>query len=86
VIAAEGRAAKFARRMFEIYEDDIESRVGHVQKTPPTIELRVFEPRIAPEEVWRSPTAQSWSKRSLSITSRSRRLSPTGSLRRTESS
>jgi ribonuclease Z len=54
VIAAEGGAAKFARRMFETYEDDIASRVGHVQTAPPSIELSIFEPRRTPVEVWRS--------------------------------
>jgi ribonuclease Z len=54
VIAAEGAAARFAQRMFEVYDDDIASRVGHVQKEAPTIDLRVFEAKSAPGVVWRS--------------------------------
>ena len=54
VVAAEGTAARFARRMFEVYDDDIALRVGHLQPEPPSISLRVFEPKNAPAVVWRS--------------------------------
>jgi ribonuclease Z len=54
VVAAEGAAARFVRRMFEVYDDDIASRVGHVQAEPPTIDLRAFEPKSVPNVVWRS--------------------------------
>jgi len=54
VVAAEGGAARFARRMFEVYDDDIASRVGHVQAEAPTIDLCVFEPKNVPSVVWRS--------------------------------
>jgi ribonuclease Z len=54
VVAAEGAAARFARRMFEVYDDDISLRVGHVQAEAPTIDLRVFEAKSTPAVVWRS--------------------------------
>ena len=54
VVAAEGGAARFARRMFDVFEDDIAVRMKHVQCEAPTIDLRVFEAKGTPAEVWRS--------------------------------
>src|SRR5208282_3395142 len=54
VVAAEGAAARFARRMFDVYDDDIAVRVGHVQTEAPSIDLRAFEPKSTPTVVWRS--------------------------------
>jgi ribonuclease Z len=54
VVAAEGGVARFARRMFDVYEDDIAVRMKHEQSEAPTIDLRVFQAKSTPIEVWRS--------------------------------
>jgi ribonuclease Z len=54
VIAAEGGVARFVRRMFDVYEDDIALRMKHTRSEAPTIDLRAFEPKGAPTVVWRS--------------------------------
>jgi len=54
IVAAEGAAARFARRMFESFDDDIAVRMGHVQPEGPAIDLRVFEAKSTPAVVWRS--------------------------------
>lgn len=54
VVSPEGVAAKFVRRMFDVFEDDIATRTAHVQATPPTVDLRTFPPTEQPTAVWSS--------------------------------
>jgi ribonuclease Z len=54
IVAPEGAAARFARRMFDPFVDDIALRVEHVQPEPPEIDLRTFVAAAEPCEVWRS--------------------------------
>ncbi len=54
VVAAEGGVARFARRMFDVYEDDIAVRMKHELSEAPTIDLRIFQAKSTPIEVWRS--------------------------------
>lgn len=54
VVSPEGTAAPFGRRMFDVYDDDIASRLEHVQADPPDVDLRVFDAVSTPVEVWRS--------------------------------
>lgn len=54
VVSPEGTAAKFVRRMFEVYEDDIATRMAHVQADPPSVDLRTFDAVRQPTTVWES--------------------------------
>jgi ribonuclease Z len=54
VVAPEGTAARFARRMFDAYDDDIAFRMAEVLPAPPTIDLRPFAATTEPTIVWKS--------------------------------
>jgi ribonuclease Z len=54
VVAPEGAPARFARRMFDVYDDDIAARMEHVLPAPPAIELRAFGVTSEPAAVWES--------------------------------
>jgi ribonuclease Z len=51
VVAPEGMAARFVRRMFDVFDDDIAIRV---QSDGPNIDLVAFDATNEPIEVWRS--------------------------------
>jgi ribonuclease Z len=44
VVAPEGHAARFARRMLDPYVDDIAVRMEHVQPDPPAVDVVPFTP------------------------------------------
>jgi ribonuclease Z len=52
VVAPEGSAARFARRMLDAYDDDISFRMAHVLPAPPRIDLRAFTAPRDPTPVW----------------------------------
>jgi ribonuclease Z len=54
VVAAEGMAARFVRRMLEPYDDDIAIRIEHVGATPIEVTLQSFDVPTSPEVVWTS--------------------------------
>jgi len=54
VVAPEGVAARFVRRMLEPYDDDLELRVEHVGAAPIEVALRPFDVPATPEVVWTS--------------------------------
>lgn len=54
VVAPEGVAARFVRRMLEPFDDDIDLRVEHVGAPPIEVDLRTFAVPATPELVWRS--------------------------------
>jgi ribonuclease Z len=54
IVAPEGQAAEFARRMLDPYRDDIAIRMAHVQPDPPEIDLATFPTPDTPTEVWRA--------------------------------
>ncbi len=54
VVAAEGLAARFVRRMLEPYDDDLALRVAHVGAATIEVSLQTFAVPTAPEEVWAS--------------------------------
>jgi ribonuclease Z len=54
VVAPEGVAARFVRRMLEPYDDDLELRVEHVGAAPIEVDLRPFDVPASPEVVWAS--------------------------------
>jgi ribonuclease Z len=54
VVAPEGVAARFVRRMLEPYDDDIALRREHVGAGPVGVELRTFRAPATPETVWTS--------------------------------
>jgi len=54
VVAAEGVAAQFVRRMLEPFEFDLAIRMVHVQPDPPEIDLRSFDVSPTPAPVWAS--------------------------------
>jgi ribonuclease Z len=54
VVAPEGTSARFARRMLEVFDDDIATRIDEVQPGPPEVDLRTFPAGETPVEVWRS--------------------------------
>lgn len=58
VVAAEGAAARFVRRMLVPYEEDIALRVDHVGALPIEVTLMPFEASAAPEVVWVSDDAR----------------------------
>jgi ribonuclease Z len=45
---------RFARRMLDAFDDDIDLRIKHVQPQPPRVEVHPFIPSKEPVEVWRS--------------------------------
>jgi ribonuclease Z len=54
VVAPEGGAARFVRRMLDPYDDDIALRTAHVGADPIEVDLRPFATPAAPTEVWRT--------------------------------
>lgn len=54
IVAPEGVAARFVRRMLEPYEDDLHLRVEHVDATPIEVDLRTFTVTASPSTVWTS--------------------------------
>ncbi len=52
IVAPEGAAARFARRMLEPYDDDIALRMAHVDAPAPEVALTTFAVRATPEVVW----------------------------------
>ncbi|HEY7134271.1 MAG TPA: MBL fold metallo-hydrolase [Acidimicrobiia bacterium] len=58
VVAAEGVAARFVRRMLEPYDDDLALRTEHVGATPIEVALRTFDVRASAELVWTSDDDQ----------------------------
>ncbi len=54
VVAPEGAGARFVRRMFDPYEDDIAFRTELVLPGAPAVDLRVFDPAAEPVVVWTS--------------------------------
>jgi ribonuclease Z len=54
VVAPDGVAARFVRRMLEPYDDDLELRVEHVGAAPIEVDLRPFAVPAVPEVVWTS--------------------------------
>jgi len=58
VVAPEGIAARFVRRMLEPYDDDLALRVEHVGAAPIEVALRTFAVPPSPEVVWTNDDAQ----------------------------
>lgn len=54
VVAAEGGAARFVRRMLDPYEDDLALRRDHVGAEPIEVVVRPFDVPPTPEVVWTS--------------------------------
>ena len=54
VVAAEGLAARFVRRMLEPYDDDLALRAGHGRAAPIEVTLRPFDVPPTPDVVWTS--------------------------------
>lgn len=54
VVAPEGSAARFARRLFDAYDDDIAARMVDVLPVAPAIDVRAFDVGAEPVAVWRS--------------------------------
>jgi len=54
VVAPEGMAARFVRRMLEPYDDDLALRTEHVGAPPIEVTLRSFDVPTSPELVWTS--------------------------------
>lgn len=54
IVAPEGTTARYVRRMFDIFDDDIATRTDEVQPEPPRIDLREFAPASEPVTVWTS--------------------------------
>ena len=52
VVAPEGSTARYVRRMFEVFDDDIATRTAKSQPGPPEVELMEFAPSSEPEVVW----------------------------------
>ena len=52
VVAPEGLAARFVRRMLEPYDDDLALRVEHVGAAPIEVDLRTFAVPTSPTVVW----------------------------------
>ncbi len=52
VVAPEGAAARFVRRMLDPFDDDLALRVEHVGAEPIEVDLRPFAVPAAPEVVW----------------------------------
>ena len=58
VVAAEGVAARFVRRMLEPYDDDLALRSEHTGATPIEVMLRPFDLSSTPDVVWTSNDGQ----------------------------
>lgn len=54
VVAPEGLAARFVRRMLEPYDDDLALRTAHVGASPIEVTLCPFDVSTSPELVWSS--------------------------------
>jgi len=54
VVAPEGSAARFVRRMLEAFDDDVALRIAHVQPDPPQVDLQTFDAPAEPVRVWQS--------------------------------
>lgn len=54
VVAPEGGAARFVRRMLDPYDEDLALRVDHVGAAPIEVDLRPFAVHPTPVEVWAS--------------------------------
>ena len=60
IVCPEGATEKFARNMFDVFEDDIDSRMTHevsdgtIRADGPAIDLKTFAASYSPMEVWRS--------------------------------
>ena len=54
IVCPTGWPERFARRMLEPFEDDIEVRMHHVQETPPKVDIRSFDAPTKPTVVWAS--------------------------------
>lgn len=54
VVAAEGVATRFVRRMLEPYDDDLALRAEHTGAAPIAVTLTSFHLPISPEVVWTS--------------------------------
>ena len=52
VVAPEGVAARFVRRMLEPYDDDLALRVEHVGAEPIEVDLQPFDVPTSPAVVW----------------------------------
>jgi ribonuclease Z len=52
VVAPEGVAARYVRRMLEPFDDDLHLRVEHVDAKPIEVDLRTFEVTPTPTTVW----------------------------------
>lgn len=52
IVTPEGGAARFARRMFEPFDEDIAVRREHTDAPTPEIDLRVFAAGYEPRVVW----------------------------------
>lgn len=52
VVAPAGPSARFAERLFDIWEEDIDVRTGHSARPRPMIDLWPFEVASLPVEVW----------------------------------
>ena len=54
IVAPEGLAARFVRRMLEPFDDDLELRRHHVGADPIEVDLRTFATSTSPTVVWTS--------------------------------
>ncbi|MGH9016254.1 MAG: MBL fold metallo-hydrolase, partial [Acidimicrobiales bacterium] len=54
VVAVEGAAARFVRRMLDPYDDDLALRAGHTGASPIEVDLRPFDLPVTPALVWSS--------------------------------
>lgn len=54
VVAPEGLAARFVRRMLDPYDDDLALRVQHVGAAPIEVDLRPFDVPTSPRALWTS--------------------------------
>jgi len=52
IVAPQGTAARYVRRMFDVFDDDIATRIAHVQPGPPEVEVIEFPPTGQPAVVW----------------------------------
>ncbi|MDR7304105.1 MBL fold metallo-hydrolase [Haloactinomyces albus] len=59
VLAPEGPTARFARRVLDIWDDDIAIRRHHGGRpTSPVVDVRAFTPTTMPSTVWRSDAVE----------------------------
>jgi ribonuclease Z len=54
IVCPTGMPERFARRMLDAFDDDIDLRVKHVQPEPPRVDVLAFAASHHPVEVWRS--------------------------------